>query len=264
VDNETSRGSDYFVTVWNGLLDDPRHARDMGAAVWTFLRLLDMCSKDTGAIRHTSVTSLSKRYNVPPATVKKHISRLGRNGYISVSRVPWGMKIQILRYRPAASAAPPPDRTGSASCGLPETRGGTNIGTGAGPDLVPPPIVINVSTKQRQNNNILSVRGGTDDIFTPIFEHWQKQPNLIDHTRNGNKKKFREEVARRARKILDSGYGPDDILSAIENYSEARAQGFYKWTLPQFLSRDGGARRFIHGNPLSEFGSLAANISEGW
>ena len=52
-------------------------------------------------------------------------------------------------------------------------------------------------------------------------------------------------------------------MTAIDNYAEAVKIGAYRWTLPVFLKRDGGARTYQHGNVFKEH-SRAKKAGANW
>ena len=91
--------SEYWIPLWNGLVNDPKHRAAMGETIWTYLNLLDWCNKDTGKVPFVTYDAMEKRSGTPASTIRKHIGKLKNGGYINVRRYMRGLHIEIINYR---------------------------------------------------------------------------------------------------------------------------------------------------------------------
>ena len=107
-----------------------------------------------------------------------------------------------------------------------------------------------VKEVKRNKNKILYEH----DLYESVFAQWHEHEILMNHTKSYDKKKFRDTVVRHIKNCLDYGLTLVDICDAIDKYAEAREkEGFYAWTLIQFLQRESGCRTFFNREPWKGF-----------
>jgi hypothetical protein len=90
------------IPVWNGILD---HKRNMGPALWVFLWCLDRITKeelDVGLVLGASVVTTARiahELKDSERTIRRHLERLARHGYIRLKRTPYGFVITVAKSR---------------------------------------------------------------------------------------------------------------------------------------------------------------------
>jgi transposase len=96
---ERPKRENFLIPISNGLLRDGHCAR-MGKAVWTFMWLIDKSTKNVeiegkeyGQVlggKPITQQEIASELKVDVSTVKRHLSRLRRKGYIMTKRTPYG------------------------------------------------------------------------------------------------------------------------------------------------------------------------------
>ena len=98
-----AKSSRFYVPVWNGLLT-AKHRQEMGAAIWTYLVLVDMTPKHskTGSVLGGAllqIDDLAKKTGYSYPQVQRDLEKL-KGKYIDIKRSARGFKIKIRNWRP--------------------------------------------------------------------------------------------------------------------------------------------------------------------
>ena len=86
-----------WIKVRRGLLD-AKHRNALGARVWLYLHMLDVCDWDSGTIPTWTDGAHAKLLDMPPRTVQKHRQRLADDGYIRCEQGFQCVKITIINW----------------------------------------------------------------------------------------------------------------------------------------------------------------------
>ena len=88
----------FLFTVSAGLLD-VKHCRAIGAALWTYLALIDRQTHPTSGVVNRgepiSAMQLGARLGLSQDTILRHLDRLQKAGYIHLTRQPYGWIIHV-------------------------------------------------------------------------------------------------------------------------------------------------------------------------
>ena len=86
-----------FLKIRNGLIDDPKHFKRMGPAIWTYLYLHHKCDWGTGRLK-TSIEKIAQERDVSESTIKRDIKKLKDERYINITRQQYGLIIDITKF----------------------------------------------------------------------------------------------------------------------------------------------------------------------
>jgi hypothetical protein len=112
-------GRSYPIPVWNGIFE---HQREIGPAIWVYLWCLDRITREESAcgfvLGGTPVTAsriASDLQDDSERTVRRHLERLAKCGYLELKRAPYGVVITVTNSRKFGIWSPvkngPLDRT---------------------------------------------------------------------------------------------------------------------------------------------------------
>lgn len=93
----------YYIQVKNGLLEDDHELR-MGPAVWQYMWILDRVTKidedGTGWVLGGKPIQLDEiAKNCSRDTVSRNLKRLQKEGYIGMTRTPYGLVISVMKAK---------------------------------------------------------------------------------------------------------------------------------------------------------------------
>jgi DNA-binding transcriptional ArsR family regulator len=89
------------IPLWNGLLEQ-KHFQKIGAALWVYVWLLDRITAEAdgeGTLlggRPIKASEIADTYGMDERSVRNHLDRLRRGGYIHVKHAPYGLLITVL------------------------------------------------------------------------------------------------------------------------------------------------------------------------
>jgi hypothetical protein len=92
----------YPIPVWNGILD---HRARIGPALWVFLWCLDRITEEelgVGFVLGGTVVAVDRiacELQDSDRTVRRHLQRLAKHGYIGLKRAPYGFIITVANSR---------------------------------------------------------------------------------------------------------------------------------------------------------------------
>lgn len=124
--NDLTPKNPWLIRVRSGLVDDPKHRKRIGDAVWLYLHLLGQVDLETATVVRKFQT-LADALDLSFRTIQRHINRLEGEGYITTTRRAHSVEIKILKPNPAPDKngqSPKTDRT-RLSSQTPEDR--TNV-----------------------------------------------------------------------------------------------------------------------------------------
>ncbi len=95
----------FYIQVENGLLADG-HRKKMGSAVWEFMWLLDSITSinktGEGLIlggRPLHLAEIAEDMEISENTVSDNLSKLEDEGYISITRAPYGLVVKVAKAK---------------------------------------------------------------------------------------------------------------------------------------------------------------------
>ena len=207
--------STFWIPVWNGLVNDPKHRAAMGEAIWTYLNLLDWCNKETGKVPFVTCADIAERSGIPESTVRKHLKKLKNGGYIIVRRYMRGLHIEITNYR--SLRVPINGQSKGQNPIRPSTDGQSNSEL---PNSDRPQMVDQGDHRWSvQNKEILDNRHKEKDISRFL----EKAESIYDHYKNHIRAGAKADAVKSiSHLITKEGYIPEQLIQFIDNYRQSQ------------------------------------------
>jgi len=102
----------FFITISNGLLEG-NHRKKMGSAVWEFMWLIDKITKiddeGWGWVLGGKPINLKDFNGIHPVNVSRNLTKLEKEGYITIKHTPYGMIIKVAKAQKRFNKTAKPD-----------------------------------------------------------------------------------------------------------------------------------------------------------
>jgi hypothetical protein len=164
--------------VYSGLLD-PKHRKKIGAAIWTYLWLLDRQTAADGWVlggKPIKAKEIGDTLGLHETKIRSHLHQLEEGHYLTSERTPYGFRLRVLRAKKFTQKR--------------ITENG-NSGGGELPKTVTPDRPKTVTLSSENGNSGITENGNSNkdttviqpsrhQEYTPAFEEfWQMYPKKL-------------------------------------------------------------------------------------
>jgi len=216
------------MTVWTGLLNNG-HVQRIEGAVWEYLWLISKVKTEkngTGYVlngRPIKIEELSNDLKRDYWTIRRHLEKLKKNGYINIKRAPYGLIISVnkskkFKNRYDNSAKSDRERVGNSAKRVDNSA--QRVDKNAKSELA------RLSSLYKYNKEYIK-------YIESIYEYWNSK-KIITH------KEIDYLTANRIIQLLKN-YSLKEIKQAINHYHVALTRDefvvSFRWTLLEFLDR---------------------------